>query len=163
MNPEIQTGGRVMQNIKEFMADDHRQCDDFFVAVEKDVAKNDWQSALGSFSRFHEAMLRHFAAEESVLFPAFEAQTGIAMGPTQVMRGEHIQLRELMASAEQALFSRDGETYAGEAETLLIMMQQHNMKEENVLYPMCDQHLLERAGVLLPILQGAIHPSRVAG
>ena len=81
----------------------------------------------------------------------------------QVMRGEHIQLRELMASAEQALFSRDGETYAGEAETLLIMMQQHNMKEENVLYPMCDQHLLERAGALLPILQGAIHPSRIDG
>ena len=31
--------------------------------------------------------------------------------------------------------------YLGVAETLLIMMQQHNMKEENVLYPMCDQHL----------------------
>ena len=27
------------------------------------------------------------------------------------------------------------------AETLLIMMEQHNMKEENILYPMCDQHV----------------------
>jgi iron-sulfur cluster repair protein YtfE (RIC family) len=26
-------------------------------------------------------------------------------------------------------------------ETLLILMQQHNMKEEGILYPMVDQHL----------------------
>ena len=38
--------------------------------------------------------------------------------------------------------------YAGNAETLLIMMQQHNMKEENILYPMCDQHLGNDGGVL---------------
>ena len=35
-----------------------------------------------------------------------------------------------------------------QAESLLIMMQQHNMKEENVLYPMCDQHLVGEPAVL---------------
>jgi iron-sulfur cluster repair protein YtfE (RIC family) len=33
------------------------------------------------------------------------------------------------------------------------MMQQHNMKEENVLYPMCDQQLVAQVDVLLPQLQ----------
>ena len=37
------------------------------------------------------------------------------------------------------------------AETLLILMQQHNIKEESILYPMCEQLIGEdpdvRAGV----------------
>ena len=34
---------------------------------------------------------------------------------------------------------RDGILYVGE--TMLILMQQHNMKEEGILYPMADQQL----------------------
>jgi hemerythrin-like domain-containing protein len=36
------------------------------------------------------------------------------------------------------------------------MMQQHNLKEENVLYPMCDQHLADQLDALLPELQRQI-------
>jgi len=96
------------------------------------------------------ATLAHFDCEEKTLFPAFEARTGIAMGPTQMMRMEHLQMRALLDEAADALAAGDGEGYLGAAETLLIMMQQHNMKEENVLYPMCDQHL---AGDLPELLQ----------
>lgn len=76
-----------------------------------------------------------------MLFPAFENATGMRQGPTQVMRMEHGQMRALVGQMEAALAARDGEGYAGAAETLLILMQQHNMKEENILYPMCDQSL----------------------
>jgi DUF438 domain-containing protein len=65
-------------------------------------------------------------------------------GPTQVMRGEHAQMRLLLTAAASALTAQDVDDYAGNAETLLIMMQQHNVKEENVLYPMCDQHLADQ-------------------
>jgi iron-sulfur cluster repair protein YtfE (RIC family) len=51
-------------------------------------------------------------------------------------------------------------TTAGNAETLLIMMQQHNVKEENVLYPMCDQHLTAQVPTLLPALQREIAAQR---
>jgi len=33
------------------------------------------------------------------------------------------------------------------------MMQQHNMKEENVLYPMCDQHLSDERPAVLERLE----------
>ena len=46
----------------------------------------------------------------------------------------------LLAEGE-ALEAGNTDDYFGIAETLLIMMQQHNTKEENMLYPMCDQHL----------------------
>ncbi len=77
-------------------------------------------------------------------------------GPTQVMRGEHVQMRQLLAAAETALAERDADDYMGNAETLLIMMQQHNVKEENVLYPMCDQHLADQLENLLPELRAQV-------
>jgi hemerythrin-like domain-containing protein len=150
-----------MQSIKEFMAGDHRQCDDFFVAVETAIVGGAWDVAASAFAKFQDAMLRHFSTEESLLFPAFEQRTGMYMGPTQVMRGEHIQLRELMLVAEEALLAQDADTYLGDAETLLIMMQQHNMKEENVLYPMCDQQLLDQIDTLLPDLREAIRTAEL--
>ncbi len=152
-----------MHNIREFMSDDHRRCDDVFAEAEQAAAAGDWATAQAAFGRFHAAVLRHFGAEESLLFPAFEEKTGMRMGPTQVMRGEHVQMRELMDEAAAALAAHDGERYTGSAETLLIMMQQHNMKEENVLYPMCDQHLVEYVESLVPRLQAEISPGGGAG
>ncbi|NMM05632.1 hemerythrin domain-containing protein [Polaromonas sp.] len=142
-----------MTNIKDCMADDHRRCDDIFSDVEQAVAARAWDRASAAFAGFAGAMQQHFEAEEELLFPAFEAESGMTMGPTQVMRDEHIQMHELLAAAQEALAAKDADDYSGNAETLLIMMQQHNMKEENVLYPMCDDHLRAQVNTLLPQLQ----------
>ena len=150
MNKPIEV---LMETIRELLTDDHRQCDDLFAVVERTVAAGEWEKADAAFARFCAAMLNHFDIEESTLFPEFEARTGMTMGPTQVMRGEHRQMRELLAAAEVSLGARDADDYSGYAETLLIMAQQHNMKEENVLYPMCDQHLNDRMNSLLPTLK----------
>ncbi|MHB1590243.1 MAG: hemerythrin domain-containing protein, partial [Sulfuricella sp.] len=93
------------------------------------------------FQAFLRAMRRHFKMEEEVLFPAFEQRTGMSMGPTQVMRTEHAQMNELLDAMEDALRQQDKDGYLGQAETLLIMTQQHNIKEEQILYPMADRAL----------------------
>ncbi|WP_412479399.1 hemerythrin domain-containing protein [Azonexus sp. IMCC34839] len=139
-----------MTSIRTFMTDDHRRCDDFFAEAEQGIAQKNQEAAKAAFQHFQSAMLAHFATEEKTLFPTFEAKTGMTMGPTQVMRMEHVQMRELMDAAAQALADGDVDEYLGQAETLLIMMQQHNMKEENILYPMCDQHL---SAELAPLLE----------
>jgi len=143
----------LMTSIKNCMTHDHRRCDDSFAQVEQAVAAQQWDRASVGFSGFASAMRQHFAAEEELLFPAFERKTGMTMGPTQVMRDEHEQMRELITAAQQAVLAKDADDYSGHAETLLIMMQQHNMKEENVLYPMCDDHLHDQVDVLLTQLQ----------
>ena len=58
-----------------------------------------------------------------------------------------------------ALAAGNQDDYLGIAETLLIMMQQHNMKEENVLYPMCDQHLPGEMPELLARLETGLAES----
>lgn len=142
-----------MTTIRSFMTDDHRHCDDLFAEVEQALVKKNLLAARAAFEHFSGALQAHFACEEKTLFPTFEAKTGITMGPTQVMRMEHAQMRALLDDAAAAIRDGDVDGYFGQAETLLIMIQQHNMKEENVLYPMCDQHLTGETLVLLERLE----------
>ncbi|MBT3836906.1 MAG: hemerythrin domain-containing protein, partial [Thiotrichales bacterium] len=87
-------------------------------------------------------------SEEEILFSAFEEATGSAQGPTMVMRMEHEQMRSLLQNLQQAVESRDAEQALGVADTLMIMMQQHNMKEEQMLYPMIDRSLPDTDSVM---------------
>lgn len=119
----------------------HKHCDDLFAAAEAAIAAKDWTQGQPLLDSFRNELEGHFRTEEEVLFPAFEAATGMSGGPTQMMRHEHAQMRDLLGQMRDALDSRDGTAFAGAAETLLIFMQQHNMKEENILYPMCDRAL----------------------
>jgi hemerythrin-like domain-containing protein len=130
-----------MNSPAQILPDHHRHCDDLYVAAEDAAQRGDWAAAAPAFERFHEQMKAHFDAEEALLFPAFEAASGMSGGPTNMMRYEHEQMRTLLAQLDAACQDHDGESYAGVAETLLMLMQQHNMKEENILYPMCDQAL----------------------
>jgi len=130
-----------MSTIVDFLGGDHRACDDLFASAEDAVAQNNWDSARSLFERFQAAMAHHLAMEETVLFPAFEARTGMSAGPTQVMRMEHEQMRGLLQEMAGAVTNADQNRYLGLSETLNMLMQQHNLKEENMLYPMSDQVL----------------------
>jgi hemerythrin-like domain-containing protein len=142
-----------METIVKFLGTDHRACDDLFASAENAVALKDWDSARSLFGRFESSMAHHFAMEEEVLFPAFEARTGMSMGPTQVMRWEHEQMRGLIEDMARAAAGSDQEGYLGLSETLNMLMQQHNVKEENMLYPMSDQVLATQRDQLISSMQ----------
>jgi len=127
--------------ITDFMGDDHRRCDNIFATAEKSVTKGDWSLAESSHRGFIDAMEHHFKMEEELLFPRFEEVSGHTMGPTEVMRHEHKQMRQLFEQMNQAVTAQSMDDYLGASETLLILMQQHNAKEEQMLYPMSDQVL----------------------
>lgn len=135
--------------ISSFMSDDHQRCDALFAEAEQKVSEGEWEAAAAAFEAMRDAIEHHFRMEEAVFFPRFEEASGMTMGPTQVMRHEHEQMRNLFGSMAEALASRETEAYLGDSETLLILMQQHNAKEEQILYPMLDAHLQERAHQLI--------------
>lgn len=129
--------------ISDFLTHDHRACDTGFAALEQAVHRGDWPGAEAAAHEFAAAMERHFRMEEDALFPAVEAATGLqaGAGPTAVMRLEHADIRDLLHDLVQAAAAHDAEAVLGNTETLLMLMQQHNAKEENILYPLADRAL----------------------
>jgi len=142
-----------MSTINEFMTKDHRRCDEMMAVAEEAIDKNDWDKGKQLAQEFLDAMEHHFTMEEQVLFPTFETQTGIVQGPTMIMRAEHQQMRGLFMQMQDAMEKQNKEEFLDTTETLLIMMQQHNMKEEGMLYPMTDEHLADTDQVISKMQQ----------
>ena len=138
----LSAGVPEVTSISDFLASDHQRCDNLFAAAEAAAAHGEWDNATTGFSYFQDALLHHFALEEAIMFPAFEARTGMTQGPTAMMRSEHRQMTDLLNQMADAVASKDSDGFLGDADTLLIIMQQHNMKEEQMLYQMADQALV---------------------
>lgn len=143
-----------MDTISSYMTSDHHRCDELFAQAEAAASDRDWSAIAADFEAFLGSMQQHFKMEEEVLFPAFEQRTGMSMGPTQVMRMEHVQMRELFDAMADAVKQQDRDEFLGQAETLLVMMQQHNMKEEQILYRMADQMLSAEMEEILQKMRG---------
>lgn len=134
------------------MATDHRKCDGLFALVEEAAAAGDGKNAGIHLTTFVKDMERHFRVEETSLFPELQKVAPQASAPIGVMKMEHDQMRSSLREMEEALAQGNLKRLAGLAESLLFYMQQHNMKEENILYPMADK-LLARPEVLLRALK----------
>jgi iron-sulfur cluster repair protein YtfE (RIC family) len=138
--------------ITSFLTEDHARCDELFAQMEEAAHGGDGKALGALFASFRQATLRHLRVEEDVLFPALEAEAG-PLPPVRVMLAEHAQMRglldELAAAAEQG----DTDELTGLAQTLLVVMEQHNLKEQNILYPMADQALAPRASALLDTMR----------
>lgn len=148
-----------MDGISRYLCSDHARCDDFFLEAERSVNKGAWEAAAASFRNFAESLEHHFAMEEEVLFAAFEEAIGHNAGPTVIMRMEHAQLRSLLTLLRDALNERNADAYLGYSDTLNTMMQQHNLKEESVLYPMADRMLAARERELIEAMAALTVPA----
>lgn len=138
-----------MNTICGYMTKDHERCDQLLVEAENEVVAGRWDTARHAFARLQACFERHFEAEEQVLFPAMEARAVDVAGPTGVMRREHEQIRDGLAGMASAVYQEDQTGYLAAGETLLIMIQQHNLKEEQILYPMGDRLLASNSPELL--------------
>jgi hemerythrin-like domain-containing protein len=128
-----------MTSISEALTEHHRHCDALFEAASEAADAADWAALRAQLATLSDALARHFAYEEEALFPAFEAATGLHEGPTAVMRLEHDHMRNILQELAAAAPEHDPDGCRAELDNLFVMLQQHNAKEEGVLYPACDQ------------------------
>lgn len=140
MEGSKEPGGRAMP-FKQFLTSQHRACDELLTTTEQAAHRGDWAAAVKAAQTFIEATEAHLHYEEDILFPALQAAAPMTAGPVAVMRSEHTQMRELFAELRDAVGGQDATLLADVVDTLLLIMQQHNAKEENVLYPIADRTL----------------------
>lgn len=131
------------RGINEALAWDHDRLEAIEARAFDAHGAGDAAGARSAWAEFDLGLRRHIGFEEEILFPAFEAATGHSAdaGPTAVMRMEHRRIEELLTAIGSAL--------AGAAAPLPLraalhgVLGEHNVKEEQILYPMTDRCLGE--------------------
>lgn len=131
---------QIRTSLGDTLIEDHHRCDALLVSASQYAAHGDWAPALHAMGAFVEAMNRHIGFEEEVLFPVLEQRIG-AGGPTQVMRMEHDRMRALFLDLLQGVQAQDAPRLHAVIVGLTTLIQQHNMKEESILYRMTDRML----------------------
>jgi hemerythrin-like domain-containing protein len=131
----------MAENFSDALSEDHRRCDQLLALVERATGTGDWGAVQREAEGFRAAMEHHFRFEEELLFPELEDRLPMASGPTGVMRGEHAQMRRMLEELAAAVAAHSADDCLGILETLHLVTQQHNAKEEGILYPMADRAL----------------------
>jgi hemerythrin-like domain-containing protein len=122
----------------------HRRCDALWAEVEE--AANGSNAALLKIavSAFVATTRRHLDIEERLIFPQLaEKMPGVAHGPIPVMLAEHDQMKALLGAMDEAARETSTQRVLNLGDTLLMFTQQHNSKEEGMLYPLCEQVLAD--------------------
>ena len=122
----------------------------------EDSAAKSIEGAKDAFNAFRDATERHFQMEERVMFLEFEQKTGMTQGPTAIMRHEHSQMRNLLSEMAKAIEEKNKDKFFGNSETLMILMQQHNMKEEQMLYTMAQQRLSAESPRIVDMMKSMV-------
>lgn len=121
------------------MGKDHDRLDLIFLQFSK-LKKADFSKSKSLFQEFNQGIQRHILWEEKILFPLFEEKTGMkGIGPTEVMRMEHSQIKFFLEKISTALSQNTVQDIDGLESGLLDVLKPHNEKEENVLYPAIDR------------------------
>lgn len=140
-------------NLKTFLITDHKTCDGDFANFENAVYDGNMDAAKANFEKMAKEFEEHFSMEEKVLFPSFESKSGMSCGPTEVMRREHEQMRFNIGMIKKALESNNKSQLLGLCESFNILVQQHNSKEEQILYTMCEQVLANENDEIISKMQ----------
>lgn len=127
--------------ITEIMTKDHRDCDLFFEKIDQLIQKKDFDKIVKTLSTWKMKNFNHFEIEENLLFKELEAKIGSKIPPVQMMEHEHIQIRNLICETIDNFNLDDIKTFLGNIDTCFMMIQQHNIKEEQILYPLIDREL----------------------
>jgi regulator of cell morphogenesis and NO signaling len=126
------------EEISKYFEADHDRLDDLFKNFQK-TKRSDFPKAKGFFKDFKFGLQRHIVWEEEILFPLFEEKTGMKSGgPTFVMREEHRQIAAALEAIHEKVKNADPNSDLDE-NNLLTLLGQHNLKEENILYPAIDR------------------------
>ena len=130
-----------MKKISDYLKNDHARCDDLFTQTEFYVNQKRWDDAQISFNLFRDFLNKHINIEESIIFPALEYAIDSATGPTNIMRMEHVYIRGINHHLYESINKKNTVSFFDHSDTLQLILQQHNLKEEDTWYAMIDRAL----------------------
>lgn len=144
-----------MESITHYMQQDHVLIDGIAANAVAAAESRDWAGLASEGGEFLRRLRQHIEIEEDVLFPAFEQRTGMSQGgPSVQMRVEHEQMQPILARMQSAIAAQDASEYISASRALFDILVPHNLKEEQMMYPMLDQAVGDDAPTLLADVKG---------
>jgi regulator of cell morphogenesis and NO signaling len=136
--------GGALRGVNEALSWDHDRLDALEAAAFQKRASGDLQLAYELYAEFAAGLKRHIGFEEQLLFPAFEEKTGMppTAGPTAVMRAEHREIEALLGQIEAGIADATAPVESLRR-SFHAVLGDHNLKEEQILYPTTDNLLGE--------------------
>ena len=128
-------------SVTTYMSGDHDRLDAILTDVNLRVDAGRMAEARQAYREFDQGLTRHIRIEEELLFPLFEARTGVVAGPTAVMRAEHREIERALGIMREGLEKGDPGAFREGLRFLREVLPDHNTKEEHVLYPTTDRFL----------------------
>jgi hypothetical protein len=146
------------ESVTAYVGGDHDRLDEALRAVSAAVRTGRFADAVAGYEEVELGQLRHFRIEEELLFPVFEARSGMMDGPTAFMRDEHRQARTALGIMRRGLLRSDAGAYGDGLRLLESVLLGHNSREERILYPTLDGLLQpsERALLVARLLREPI-------
>jgi len=138
------------EGVTSYLAWDHHRLDEMLRSVSAAVKNGRFEEASARYERFESGLRRHLRVEEELVFPVFEERSGMASGPTDVMRDEHRHVRQALDVMRRGLQGADAGGYEDGLRFFDSVLPDHNAKEEHILYPTLDRLLrpAERAALV---------------
>lgn len=122
--------------VGEVLAHDHQAIDGDFEKFREGLDHGEWLDE--SFRRAAEALRHHIYVEEESLFPIL--RVGGLVAPVFVMLREHAEIWQALDAIEAEAGRDTGRTLYAMA-SLVSVLEPHNSKEEQILYPASGQVL----------------------
>jgi iron-sulfur cluster repair protein YtfE (RIC family) len=145
-------------SVTAYLGWDHHRLDEALRSVSSAVERGRFADAAARYQELELGLLRHMRIEEELLFPVFEARSGMVNGPTDVMRDEHRQVRTALGLMRRGLLRTDAGAYGEGLRFFDSVLPDHNAKEEHILYPTLDRLLrpAERAALVARLQREAV-------
>lgn len=141
--------GQGFRDVTAYLSWDHHRLAVLLSDAELRVEAGDFDGAIARCWEFERGLARHMRLEEDVLFPLFEARSGLVGGPTASLRTEHREIERAVVLLREGLDRHDDEAFHDALSFLRASLQGHNSKEEHILFPMTDVLLTERERLAL--------------
>jgi hemerythrin-like domain-containing protein len=134
----------AFDSVTAYLSFDHERLEALLQEAQIRVADGRWPDAAETQTLFERGWERHIRLEEEIVFPLFEARSGIVDGPTAIMRDEHRCMRRALALMRAGIEAEDPAGFAEALAFLNSVRPDHDAKEERILYPMTDRLLAPR-------------------
>lgn len=131
------------------LLDCHADLAELFARHQEALLDRDMDAALRQITCFQRALLRHIDDEENVLMPVYKARIHATMANSMALvEGDHLKLKQLTAECihkTEVLGQNDPPikrrilALLDEEKTLKHVLEHHDQRERNILFPSLDR------------------------